>query len=138
MAKRCEICDKGPVVGRTVSHAHNVGPRRFEPNLQTVARVINGATKRIRVSPVACAAAKSSGRLTWRRSIRAKAAMRQLSQRTTRPKPWGVVDCHQGPTAVHLRAIPSIPRTAISSGHRGAGGQVMSTSACCVRRAELH
>ena len=30
MAKRCEICDKGPVVGRTVSHAHNVGPRRFE------------------------------------------------------------------------------------------------------------
>ena len=35
MAKRCEICGKGPVVGRTVSHAHNVGPRRFEPNLQT-------------------------------------------------------------------------------------------------------
>lgn len=49
MAKRCEICDKGPVVGRTVSHAHNVGPRRFEPNLQTVRAVVNGATKRIRV-----------------------------------------------------------------------------------------
>ena len=43
MAKRCEICDKGPVVGRTVSHAHNVGPRRFEPNLQTVRALINGA-----------------------------------------------------------------------------------------------
>ena len=49
MAKRCEICNKGPVVGRTVSHAHNVGPRRFEPNLQTVRALINGATKRIRV-----------------------------------------------------------------------------------------
>ena len=36
MAMRCEICDKGPVVGRRVSHAHNVRPRRFEPNLQMV------------------------------------------------------------------------------------------------------
>jgi large subunit ribosomal protein L28 len=49
MAKRCEICGKGPVVGRTISHAHNVGPRRFEPNLQTVRALINGATRRIRV-----------------------------------------------------------------------------------------
>lgn len=49
MARRCEICGKGPVVGRTVSHAHNVRPRRFEPNLQTVRAVIDGASKRIRV-----------------------------------------------------------------------------------------
>jgi len=49
MAKRCEICGKGPVVGRTVSHAHNVRSRRFEPNLQTVRAIINGAGKRIRV-----------------------------------------------------------------------------------------
>jgi len=49
MAKRCEICNKGPVVGRTISHAHNVGPRRFEPNLQTVRALVNGATKRLRV-----------------------------------------------------------------------------------------
>src|SRR4029453_6042900 len=49
MAKRCEVCGKSPVVGRTVSHAHNVGPRRFEPNLQTVRAVVKGATKRIRV-----------------------------------------------------------------------------------------
>jgi large subunit ribosomal protein L28 len=49
MARRCEICGKGPVVGRTVSHAHNVRPRRFEPNLQTVRAVISGASKRIRV-----------------------------------------------------------------------------------------
>ncbi len=49
MAKRCEICGKGPVVGRTVSHAHNVGPRRFEPNLQSVRALINGAAHRMRV-----------------------------------------------------------------------------------------
>ena len=36
MAKRCEVCNKGPVVGRNISHAHNVTPRRFEPNLQRV------------------------------------------------------------------------------------------------------
>jgi len=49
MARRCEICGKGPVMGRTVSHAHNVRPRRFEPNLQTVHAIVNGASKRIRV-----------------------------------------------------------------------------------------
>ena len=49
MAKRCKICGKGPAAGRTVSHAHNVGLRRFEPNLQTVRGVINGAARRIRV-----------------------------------------------------------------------------------------
>ena len=49
MAKRCEVCGKGPVVGRKISHAHNVSPRRFEPNLQTVRALINGAAKRIRV-----------------------------------------------------------------------------------------
>jgi large subunit ribosomal protein L28 len=60
MAKRCEVCDKSPVVGRTVSHAHNVGPRRFEPNLQTVRAVVNGATKRIRV----CTRCLRSGKVT--------------------------------------------------------------------------
>ena len=35
MAKRCEICGKGPVVGRNVSHAHNKTRRRFLPNLHT-------------------------------------------------------------------------------------------------------
>ncbi len=49
MAKECEICGKKPVVGRTVSHAHNVHPRRFEPNLQMVRALINGGVRRIRV-----------------------------------------------------------------------------------------
>jgi large subunit ribosomal protein L28 len=49
MAKRCELCAKGPVVGRQVSHAHNVSARRFEPNLQEVRAMINGGVRRIRV-----------------------------------------------------------------------------------------
>jgi large subunit ribosomal protein L28 len=49
MAKACEICGKTPVVGRQKSHAHNVSPRRFEPNLQTVRAAIGGGTRRIRV-----------------------------------------------------------------------------------------
>ena len=49
MARRCEICGKGPVVGRNVSHAHNVTSRRFEANIQTVRAIINGGVKRVRV-----------------------------------------------------------------------------------------
>jgi large subunit ribosomal protein L28 len=49
MAKQCEVCGKRAVVGRQVSHAHNVSSRRFEPNLQTVRALIKGAAKRIRV-----------------------------------------------------------------------------------------
>ena len=49
MAKRCDICGKGPAAGRNVSHAHNVTPRRFEANIQRVKAVINGGVKRIRV-----------------------------------------------------------------------------------------
>ena len=49
MAKVCKICGKTPVVGRRVSHAHNVSARRFEPNLQAVRAVINGGVQRIRV-----------------------------------------------------------------------------------------
>ena len=49
MAKRCEICGKGPVVGRNVSHAHNVTARRFEPNLQRVRAMVNGGIQRLRV-----------------------------------------------------------------------------------------
>jgi large subunit ribosomal protein L28 len=49
MAKKCAVCGKTPVVGRQHSHANNVSPRRFEPNLQTVRAMINGGNKRIRV-----------------------------------------------------------------------------------------
>ncbi len=60
MAKRCEICGKGPVVGRNISHAHNVTPRRFEPNLQLVRAQVGGGVKRIRV----CTRCIRSGKVT--------------------------------------------------------------------------
>lgn len=49
MAKRCEICGKGPMYGHNISHAHNVTNRRFEPNLQRVRAVVGGGIKRLRV-----------------------------------------------------------------------------------------
>jgi large subunit ribosomal protein L28 len=42
MAKRCEICGKGPQFGNNVSHANNRTRRRFDPNLQQV-RVVRPA-----------------------------------------------------------------------------------------------
>jgi large subunit ribosomal protein L28 len=49
MAKRCDICGKGPVVGRNISHAHNVTPRRFEPNLRRIKVKRGGTVRRVRV-----------------------------------------------------------------------------------------
>ena len=60
MAKQCEICGKIPVVGRQLSHAHNVRARRFEPNLQTVRASVNGGNRRIRV----CTRCLRSGKVT--------------------------------------------------------------------------
>ncbi len=49
MSKMCEICGKKPVVGSTISHAHNVNKRRFNPNLQSVRAVLDGKTRKIKV-----------------------------------------------------------------------------------------
>jgi len=49
MARRCEICDKGPLVGNTVSHANNKSKTRSLPNLQRVRANVNGRTMRVRV-----------------------------------------------------------------------------------------
>lgn len=49
MAKRCDICGKGPVYGNRVSHAHNVSSRRFEPNLQSMRAVVGGDVRKVRV-----------------------------------------------------------------------------------------
>jgi len=59
MAKRCEICDKGPMSGNNVSHAHNTTRRRFLPNLHNVRAQINGAAKKIRV----CSSCLRSGKV---------------------------------------------------------------------------
>jgi large subunit ribosomal protein L28 len=46
-------------VGATISHAHNVSKRRFNPNLQRVRAVTDGQTKKI----VVCTACLKSGRV---------------------------------------------------------------------------
>ena len=49
MAQTCDICGKGPQYGNNISHAHNVTRRRWNPNLQVVKALVNGAAKRLRV-----------------------------------------------------------------------------------------
>jgi large subunit ribosomal protein L28 len=49
MAKQCNVCGKGTVFGNNVSHAHNVTPRTWEPNLQKVRALVDGRVRRISV-----------------------------------------------------------------------------------------
>lgn len=60
MARRCEICGKGPLVGHRISHAHNLTKRRWLPNLQKIRVRINGGTKRMLV----CTECIRSGRVS--------------------------------------------------------------------------
>ena len=59
MAKRCDICGKGPLVGNNVSLAHNTTKRRWLPNLKKIKAKIDGQVKRIRV----CTQCIKSGRV---------------------------------------------------------------------------
>ncbi|MBI5777123.1 MAG: 50S ribosomal protein L28 [Nitrospirae bacterium] len=49
MAFTCDICSKRRQSGHNVSHANNKTKRVFNPNLQTIKALINGAPKHIRV-----------------------------------------------------------------------------------------
>lgn len=60
MARACEICGKAPVYGNRVSHAHNVTPRRWNPNLRKIRVMINGARRSLMV----CTSCIRSGRVT--------------------------------------------------------------------------
>jgi large subunit ribosomal protein L28 len=59
MARRCEVCGKGPSYGNKVSHANNKSRRRWPPNLQSV-RVQDdqGERRRMRVCTSCIAAGK--------------------------------------------------------------------------------
>ena len=46
MAKKCDVCGKGPLVGNNVSHAHNLNKRRWMPNLKKM-RIKDGASTRL-------------------------------------------------------------------------------------------
>ena len=59
MARKCEICGKGPLSGNRVSHAHNKSRMRQLPNIQSVHVKINGRSKTMRV----CTRCIKSGRV---------------------------------------------------------------------------
>lgn len=59
MAFTCDICSKGPKSGHNVSHANNKTKRVFNPNLQRVRAIVDGAHKHIRV----CTRCLRSGRV---------------------------------------------------------------------------
>lgn len=60
MAKRCDICGKGPQFGNNVSHANNKTRRRFNPNLQPVrVQLPTGGNKQLKV----CTRCIKSGRV---------------------------------------------------------------------------
>ncbi len=49
MARKCEVCGKGPAVGNNVSHANNKTKRVLLPNLQTVRAKTDKGNKRMKV-----------------------------------------------------------------------------------------
>ena len=49
MARRCEICGKGPQYGHNVSHSKVRTNRRFLPNLQTGTVKVGGRVLKARV-----------------------------------------------------------------------------------------
>lgn len=60
MAKRCDICGKGPMSGNNVSHAHNTTRRRFLPNLHKVRAIVDGSITSVRV----CSRCLRAGKVT--------------------------------------------------------------------------
>ena len=58
--KACSVCGKGAQFGNRVSHANNRTKRRFEPNLQSVRAVVNGAARRVKV----CTRCLKAGKIT--------------------------------------------------------------------------
>ncbi|MEW6338665.1 MAG: 50S ribosomal protein L28 [Acidobacteriota bacterium] len=60
MAKSCDICGKGTMVGHRISHAHNVSRRLWEPNLRSVRAQVGGRTVRMKV----CTRCLRSGKVT--------------------------------------------------------------------------
>jgi len=60
MAKVCDVCGKGSMVGNNVSHAHNVTKTRWRPNLRRVRATVDGRVVRMTV----CTRCIRSGRIT--------------------------------------------------------------------------
>lgn len=60
MAKVCHSCGKGPAFGNSRSHSMVATKRRFNPNLQKVRAIVDGAPRRINV----CTRCLKAGKIT--------------------------------------------------------------------------
>jgi len=49
MASVCDVCGKAPGFGNKISHSHRRSRRRFNPNIQKLRVLVNGAPKRVTV-----------------------------------------------------------------------------------------
>ena len=49
MASVCDVCGKTPGFGNKISHSHRRSRRRFNPNVQKLRVMVDGAPKRIAV-----------------------------------------------------------------------------------------
>lgn len=49
MAKRCDICGKGPLVGNNVSHSNLRTKKRTLPNLQSVKTIVKNNVVHLKV-----------------------------------------------------------------------------------------
>lgn len=49
MASVCDICGKKPGFGNNISHSHRRSRRRWNPNIQRLRVVVDGAPKRLNV-----------------------------------------------------------------------------------------
>ena len=70
MARKCTVCEKGPMTGNHVSPANNRRKRRWFPNLQTVRVMIDGAPRRTQV----CTQCMKSGKVVKAQKVVAAAA----------------------------------------------------------------
>lgn len=60
MAKVCDICNKGKLFGKQVSHSVRRTNRTWTPNLKRVRVMVNGTTKTLKV----CTRCIRSGKVT--------------------------------------------------------------------------
>lgn len=60
MAAVCDICGKKPSFGMNVSHSHRRTKRRWNPNVQRVRALVDGAPQRLHV----CTSCIRAGKVT--------------------------------------------------------------------------
>ncbi|MGI5851324.1 MAG: 50S ribosomal protein L28 [Clostridiales bacterium] len=49
MARVCDICEKGKMSGKTISHSNRKTNRFWQPNIKKVRAIVNGSPKTVKV-----------------------------------------------------------------------------------------